>query len=41
MSIRQGTVGILMGIDDLEEIARLMDKTEFEEFCRIWNEVYK
>lgn len=27
-------------ISNKEEIARLMDETEFEEFCRIWKEVH-
>lgn len=27
-------------ISNKEEIARLMDETEFKEFCKIWNEVH-
>ena len=31
---------VVTQISNKEEIARLMDKTEFKEFCRIWKEVH-
>lgn len=31
---------VVTQISNKEEIARLMDKTEFEEFCKIWKEVH-
>ena len=31
---------VVIQIGNKEEIARLMDKTEFEEFCKIWKEVH-
>lgn len=31
---------VVIQISNKEEIARLMDKTEFEDFCNIWKEVY-
>lgn len=32
---------VLLQIGNREEIARLMDKTEFTKFCEIWNEIHK
>ena len=32
---------VVIQVSNKEEIARLMDKTEFEEFCKIWEEVWK
>lgn len=31
---------VVTQISNKEEIARLMDETEFEEFCKIWKEVH-
>lgn len=31
---------MIVHISNKEEIARLMDKAEFEEFCEIWKEVH-
>lgn len=31
---------VLAQVGNKEEIARLMDKTEFEKFCEIWEEVH-
>lgn len=31
---------VMMKISNKEEIARLMDETEFYEFCKIWKEVH-
>lgn len=31
---------VLLHVENKEEIARLMDKTEFEEFCKIWKEIH-
>jgi hypothetical protein len=31
---------VVIQISNKEEIARLMDETEFEEFCIIWKEVH-
>lgn len=31
---------VLVNVSNKEEIARLMDETEFEEFCKIWKEVH-
>ena len=31
---------VVTQISNKEEIARLMDKAEFEEFCKIWKEVH-
>lgn len=31
---------LITQIRNKEEIARLMDETEFEEFCKIWKEVH-
>ena len=31
---------VAINVSNKEEIARLMSKEEFEEFCRIWNEVH-
>lgn len=31
---------VQMEISNKEEIARLMDKKEFDEFCEIWKEVH-
>lgn len=32
---------VLVQNGNREEIARLMDKTEFTKFCEIWNEIHK
>lgn len=32
---------VVAQISNKEEIARLMDYNEFNEFCEIWNEVHK
>lgn len=32
---------MIVHVINKEEIARLMDKSEFDEFCEIWNEVHK
>ena len=31
---------VVIQISNKEEIARLMDEAEFEEFCKIWKEVH-
>ena len=31
---------VLVQVGNKEEIARLMDKTEFEKFCEVWKEVH-
>lgn len=31
----------IIQVSNKEEIARLMDKAEFEEFCEIWKEVHE
>ena len=31
---------VVTQISNKEEIARLMDETEFEEFCKIWKELH-
>lgn len=31
---------VILRIGNKEEIARIMDKKEFEEFCKIWKEVH-
>ena len=40
LAIPECEMDAIIGITNKEEIARLMDKEEFEKFCEIWREIH-
>jgi hypothetical protein len=41
LAIPECTMDAIVGINNKEEIASLMDKEEFEKFCEIWKEIHE